>query len=407
MADAPALKRVLSLPLLTLYGLGTTVGAGIYVLVGEVAGQAGYLAPAAFLFAALLAGVSALSFAELSVRFPVSAGEAVYVQEGFGSSSVASIVGFMVIGAGVVSSAAITNGFVGYFQRLVDIPDWAALIAIVVVLVVIAIWGIAESVTVAAIVTVIEIGGLLIIIGAAGVNMESLPPLSDQISETLEGPMVYGVLVGGVLAFYAFIGFEDMVNVVEEVKDVRRVMPRAIIMTVFITTLLYVAVSVVAVLTIPPAELADSDAPLADIYQRATGGSAEMISLISVVAVLNGALIQIVMASRVLYGLANKGLLHIALATIHPKTRTPIVATAVIGALILTLALSFELLSLAQLTSLITLTVFALVNLALVRIKLRGNKSDPDSFVPLWVPVMGGVVSGGFAVFQLVELMTR
>lgn len=406
MTDAPSLKRVLTLPLLTLYGLGTTVGAGIYVLVGEVAGQAGYLAPVAFLLAALLAGVSALSFAELSVRFPVSAGEAVYVQEGFNSSAIASIVGFMVIGAGVVSSATIINGFAGYFQRLVEIPDWAALTGISVLLVVIAIWGIAESVTIAAIVTVIEIGGLLIIIGAAGVNLDNVPTLTDQLSGTLEKPLIYGVLAGGVLAFYAFIGFEDMVNVVEEVKDVRRVMPRAIIWTVVITTLFYVTVSSVAVLTIPPVELSNSKAPLADIYEKATGGGAEMISLISVLAILNGALIQVVMASRVLYGLANKGLVHPAIAKIHPKTRTPIVATLVVGAMILTLALSFDLLSLAQVTSLITLTVFALVNFALVRIKLRNRSSDPDKLVPLWVPIIGCAVSGGFAGFQLFELMT-
>ena len=359
------------------------------------------------MFAALLAGLSALSFAELCIRFPVSGGQAIYVHEGFDSSAFAAIVGFMVIGAGVASSATIINGFVGYFQRLVDIPDWAALIAITVLLVVIAIWGIAESVTVAAVVTVIEVGGLLVIIGAAGINLEDLPTITRHVGESFEGPFIYGVLVGGVLAFYAFIGFEDMVNVAEEVKDVRRLMPRAIILTVTITTLLYVAVSTAAVLTIPPAELATCEAPLADIYQKATGGGAELITLISIVAVLNGALIQIIMASRVLYGLANKGILHDSLATIHPKTRTPIVATIIVGAIILALALSFDLLSLAQVTSLITLTVFALANLALVRIKRRGDRDDPAILVPLWVPAVGCVVSGGFAVFQLVELMTR
>lgn len=407
MADTPALKRVLTLPLLTLYGLGTTVGAGIYVLVGEVAGQAGYLAPVAFLFAAVLAGISALSFAELSVRFPVSAGEAVYVQEGLGSSALASIIGFMVVGAGVVSSATIINGFAGYFQRIIDVPEGVALIGIAALLVAIAIWGIAESVIVAAIVTVIEIGGLIVIIGAAGINLESLPAITDEINAAEQGHLIYGVLVGGVLAFYAFIGFEDMVNVAEEVKDVRRVMPRAIILTVITTTLFYVAISTVAVLTIPPSDLAISKAPLTDIFEKATGRGGEIISLISIVAVLNGALIQIVMASRVLYGLANKGLLHAAFARVHPKTHTPILATIVVGTTVLTLALSFELLSLAQITSLITLTVFALVNLALVRIKLRGERDNPDNFVPLWVPTVGFAVCAGFALFQLAEFMTR
>lgn len=395
-----ALRRALNLPLLTLYGLGTTVGAGIYVLIGEVAGLAGYLAPLAFLVAAILAGISALSFAELSVRFPLSAGEAIYVREGFGSDRLAVLVGCLVIAAGVFSSAAIVNGFVGYFQRLVDIPGWAALTFIVAALGLIAVWGIAESVTVAALVTVVEIGGLVLILMVTGDRLSALPEIAAQVHGSLSWDVLAGVLAGGVLAFYAFIGFEDMVNVAEEVKDVRRVMPRAIILTVLLTTVLYVSVSLAAVLTIPPSELAGSKAPIADIYQAATGKSATLITLISIVAVLNGALIQIVMAARVLYGLANKGLLPRAFAAVDPRTRTPMVATAAISALILVLALSATLLSLAQATSLITLNIFALVNLALVRIKLRLPGPGPDSFLPLWVPISGFVVSAGFALFQ-------
>lgn len=400
MKEQIALRRALNLPLLTLYGLGTTVGAGIYVLVGEVAGLAGYLAPLAFLVAALLAGVSALSFAELSVRFPFSAGEAIYVREGFGSNRLAVLVGLLVISAGVVSSAAIVNGFVGYFQRLADIPGWAALVLIVAALGLIAIWGIAESVTIAALVTVIEIGGLAVILVVAGDNLATLPEVAAQIHSPLSWDVLAGVLSGGVLAFYAFIGFEDMVNVAEEVKDVRRVLPRAIILTVLVTTVLYVSVSLVAVLTIPPVELAGSKAPIADIYHAATGKPATLITLVSIVAVLNGALIQIVMAARVLYGLANKGLLPACFATVNPRTRTPLVATAIVSTVILVLALSASLLSLAQTTSLITLSIFALVNLALVRIKLRLPKPHPDAFLPLWVPIVGCIVSAGFALYQ-------
>lgn len=400
MTEQIALRRALNLPLLTLYGLGTTVGAGIYVLVGEVAGLAGYMAPLAFFLAAILAGISALSFAELSVRYPLSAGEAIYVREGFRSDRLAVMVGFLVIAAGVVSSAAIVNGFVGYFQRLVDIPSWAALVLIVAALGLIAVWGIAESVTVASVVTVVEIGGLVMILMVTGDQISALPEIVAQTRESLSWHQATGVLAGGVLAFYAFIGFEDMVNVAEEVKDVRRVMPRAIVLTVLLTTVLYVSVSLAAVLTISPADLADSKAPIADIYQAATGKPATLITLISIVAVLNGALIQIVMASRVLYGLANKGLLPRAFAAIDPRTRTPMVATAAISGLILILALSVTLLSLAQTTSLITLTIFSLVNLALVRIKLRLPGPDKDAFIPIWVPIGGFIVSAAFALYQ-------
>ncbi len=400
-----ALRRALNLPLLTLYGLGTTIGAGIYVLIGQVAGLAGYMAPLAFLVAAILAGISALSFAELSVRFPLSAGEAIYVREGFGSDQLAVLVGFLVIGAGVFSSAAIVNGFVGYLQRLIDIPDWTALVLIVAVLGLIAVWGIAQSVMVASVVTVVEIGGLAMILMVTGDRFDALPEIAAQVHGSLSWDVLVGVLAGGVLAFYAFIGFEDMVNVAEEVKDVRRVMPRAIILTVLVTTVLYVSVSLAAVLTIPPSELAGSKAPIADIYQAATGKPATLITLIRIVAVLNGALIQIVMAARVLYGLANKGLLPRAFAAINPRTRTPMIATALVSVVILALALSATLLSLAQTTSLITLSIFSLVNLALVRIKLRQPGHDPDAFVPLWVPVVGCIVSAGFALFQAHSLI--
>ncbi|MBT3627319.1 MAG: amino acid permease, partial [Rhodospirillaceae bacterium] len=174
--DSPAtLKRSLSLPMLVLYGLGTTIGAGIYALIGEVAGVAGMASPFSFLIAALIAGFTAFSFAELSARFPRSAGEAHYVQQATGLSALSTTIGLMVVFAGAVSSAAISNAFVGYLHEFFDLPRAAAIVAIVLAIGLLAAWGIAQSVIVAGILTVVEIGGLALVIWAGGDNLVDLP----------------------------------------------------------------------------------------------------------------------------------------------------------------------------------------------------------------------------------------
>ncbi|HIF49693.1 MAG TPA: amino acid permease [Cytophagales bacterium] len=257
MNEGPTLKRSLGLPLITLYGLGTVIGAGIFVLIGEVAGSAGMFAPVAFLVASLLAGLTAFSFAELASRFPKSAGEAVYVQEGFGWRPLSVTVGLLVALAGMVSCATIANGFVGYLHEFVALPDWLVVVAVVLGLGTIAVWGIVESVTIAALITIVEAGTLVVVVIMAGDAFTTLPARLPELIPPAEGAVWSGILGGSVLAFFAFIGFEDMVNVAEEVKDARRVMPRAIITVLIAAMTLYVAVSLVAVLTVPPAELAD------------------------------------------------------------------------------------------------------------------------------------------------------
>ena len=272
MSEAPSLRRSLSFPLLVLYGLGTTVGAGIYSLIGEVAGVSGYLAPLAFLVASLLAGVTALSFAELSARFPRSAGEAVYVREGLRSDRLAVAVGLMVVATGLVSAATIVNGFIGYFQDLIAVPRAVGVLAIVVILALVAAWGIGQSVTLAAVLTLVEVGGLVLVFWAGRESLVDLPARLPEFLPPLELSAWTGVLAGAFLAFYAFIGFEDMVNVAEEVKDVGRVLPLAIVITFLVTLLLYLLLAAVSVLAIPPADLAGSPAPLALVYRTATGG---------------------------------------------------------------------------------------------------------------------------------------
>jgi amino acid transporter len=391
------LSRRLNLPLLTFYGLGTTIGAGIFVLVGKVAGRAGLWAPVSFLVASLLAAFTAFSFAELVARYPRSAGEALYVREGFRSHRLALIVGLMVVLSGVVSSATIVNGSVGYINEFAAVPHALSVVLLLALLTGLAIWGIGESVTVAAVFTVLEIGGLVLVIWAAKGSLVDLPARGGELLPPFESGAWIGIMAGAMLAFFAFLGFEDLVNVAEEARDVTRTMPAAILLTLAVTTLLYVLVSTVAVLTVPPAELAGSSAPLATLYERSTGGGSAIVSGIAVFAVLNGALIQMIMASRVVYGLADQGELPAALAWVHPRTHTPLVATALVAGIILMLALFFPLEGLAEATSVIVLIVFTLVNLALVLIKRRGT--PPPAGVrtfPVWIPAIGFVASAGF-----------
>ena len=393
----PALSRRLNLPLLVFYGLGTTIGAGIFVLVGRVAGRAGMAAPVSFLAASLLAAFTAFSFAELVARYPRSAGEAIYVREGFRSHRLALIVGLMVALSGMVSSAAIVNGSVGYLQEFLAMPRGAGIILILALLTALALWGIGESVTAAAIFTVLEIGGLLLVIWAAKGSLAELPARGAELIPPADAGTWIGITAGAMLAFYAFLGFEDLVNVAEETRDVTRTMPAAILLTLGVTTILYVLVATVSVLTVTPDELAQSGAPLAFVYERATGGPSGIISGIAVFAVLNGALIQMIMASRVIYGLADQGELPAGLARVNARTHTPVLATILVAAIILVLALFFPLDILAETTSVIVLIVFATVNLALILIKRRGAAAPKGvRTYPVWIPAIGFTASTGF-----------
>ena len=392
--------------MVTLYGLGTTLGAGIYVLVGKVAGAAGGWAPFSFLLASALAAFSALSFAELSSRYPKSAGPAVYVFKGFGSQGLSTFVGFLVIFSGVVSSATIANGFVGYLHGFIVVPPPVAVTALVLLLGVIAGLGIKQSVGTAAVITLIEIAGLIWIIYGASDEMAAALSELRPIEPTAGFTSSFtGVVSGAVLAFYAYIGFEDMVNVAEEVRSVERTLPRAIILTLVITTLLYVLVILAAMAAIPTQELSVSEAPLALVFERTTNAPPGLISAIALLAVVNGALIQIIMGARMLYGLSKENWLPGAFARVNARTRTPLLATGCVTVLVLFFALLLPLTSLAKMTSMLLLTVFALVNLALYRMRRHQPSLNGGFRIPLWIPAAGGVTSAIFAVVCLVDLL--
>lgn len=403
----PALQRRLGLPLLTFWGVGTIVGGGFYALIGDVAAEAGLLTPAAFLVAAIVAGFSALSFSELSARLPYSAGEAHYVLEAFGRQGLSAVVGWMVITTGVVSAATLANAFARFARTLADVPAPAVVITVVLVLGAIAAWGIAESVVAAAVVTVVESCGLLVVIALAGDQLGRLPELWHGLMVGPTSFTVSGVFLGAFLAFYSFVGFEDMVNLAEEVREPQRNMPRGILLSLGISTALFALVTLVVVAAVPLPQLVGSGAPLSLAVQAKSPTVAQGLTLVGMVAGLNGALVQIVMASRVAYGLARRGQAPSLFTRVHPRTHTPIWATAAASALVVLLALGLPLVTLAKVTSAVLLLVYALVNLSLLQLKRRPDWTageGPD--YPRWVPAIGLLVTLAFLFFQLASALS-
>ncbi|MCW9079099.1 MAG: APC family permease, partial [Gammaproteobacteria bacterium] len=342
----------------------------------------------------------AFTYAELSARFPLSAGEAVYVQKGLGIRPLAAIVGLLIVLAGIVSSATILRGFAAYLQVFVALPEGIILPVAVIILGGLAAWGITQSVLVAALLTLIEIAGLVLIIW---IGLPELTASTDKVLAAVklaEINVLPGIMVGAFLAFFAFIGFEDMVNVAEEVRQPERNLPRAILLALAISTLLYFAVSLVSVASVPLDLLGDSEAPLALIYQQVTGREPVLITIIGMLAVINGVLIQIIMASRMAYGMARKQWLPPVFGRINARTRTPLNSTLVISVLVLLMALWAQTETLAKATSFFLLTVFALANLSLWRLKRRGDQPADIINVPAWVPITGFFASSAFFLIQ-------
>jgi amino acid transporter len=383
------LRRRLGLPLLVLYGVGITIGAGIYVLIGAVAGRSGIYSHWAFMIAAVVMALTVASYAEMATRYPVSAGEAAYVKAAFHSRTLSIATGLLTLATGIVAAAAVTLGGVGYVRQVIALPPAYLAVAIVLILGVVAAWGILESVLLAGLFTLIETGGLVLLIAAAVHSDISFVPVLLSVPP-VSAPVLSGIAFSSLLAFFAFVGFEDLANIVEEAKLPHRDIPLAMLLTLLITSVLYVLVAAVAVGAVDPAELAGSAAPLSLVFRKVAGISPATFNAIAVVATLNTILAQMTMASRVVYGMARQGDLPEILGRVDVRTGTPLIATALVMAMVMVLALAFPLERLAEGTSIATLATFALVNLSLLRIKARGIPSRaPHVRVGAWVPALG------------------
>ncbi len=359
-------------------------------MVGKVAGFAGTSTTLAFVIAMITAAFTAFSYMELAGRYPVSASVSVYLHKAFGKRWLSVLIGLAMVAGGIASAAALSQGFAGYLSSFIGVPTSVASVGLIIILGAIAIKGIGESAKTAALFTAVEVLGLILIIwfgrSAFGTaNVSSILTIDPAFG-------VSGLIAGSFLAFYAFIGFEDMVNVAEEAKDPRRTMPLAILIALLMSTLLYLLVAVVATTLVSPAELANASAPLTLVFERSGANHADVLSLIGMVATVNGVIVQIIMGSRILYGLSKQGWLPSKLAKIHSKNKTPVTATLVVlGAMILG-TLLLPLVSLAQLTSLLVLSIFTLVNVSLIVIKRRHEKHQGYISVPRFMPYVGTVL---------------
>lgn len=387
------LLRTLTLGHAVLYGLGVTIGAGIYVLVGAAAGRSGMHAPIAFVLAAAIMALSGASFAELGTRMPVAASEAAYVLAAFKRKWFSSATGLLVVLTAVVSGATISVGSASYIGTFLSLPQPWIIALVVLSMGAVACLSARQSVGFAGVMTMVEIGGLVLIIGAGLIH----PPVFTRLPEMLPGGDLHawtGIGQTALLAVFAFIGFEHLVNISEEMKNPTRTLPLALFITVVVTAVLYASVVWIALVAVPPDELAASPAPLALVFQRLTGLPLIVLSSIAVIATLNGVIVHAIMIGRVLYGLAEQGQLPPALKRVSAATGTPVLATLVGVVAILLFALFVPLTGLAELTSRLTLGAFSLVNLALIKIKLSETSRPAHIFiVPFWVPVVGLLLS--------------
>jgi len=407
--NKPALKRVVGTWMLTLYGIGNIVGAGVYVLVGKIAEPAGYLAVIAFLVAALVAFCAALSYAELASRFPVSAGVAVYLHEAFKAKRLSTVVGLMLVGAGIVSSATLLKGFAGYFYQLTGVDPWVSIPVTAVLLMAVMLKGIKESVGVAALLTIIEVGGLLFLVGSILLaEPGAVTHFTGGFSEGLasfDAVAFAGVISAAFIAFYAFVGFEDMVNIAEEVKKPQTAFPRAILISIATVTVLYLAVTIVVLGVLAPHQLGSSTAPLADAFRAATGNEATLIIIISLLATLNGVLVNIIMGSRFLYGMARRGWIAEWFSKVSAR-HIPARGTILVGTLAFVAAMLLPIERLAQTTSLLLLFVFLAANVSLIVVR---RKSTPElqalRISPTFMPWVGAFASAGLLIGQAVVMV--
>lgn len=375
------LKRSMGLVSLVLYGTGTILGAGIFVVIGEVMGTAGVLAPLAYAAAGVVAVFTALSFAEIAARVPSAGGAIDYVREGFGSDPFAGVIGWMMIIANIVSGATITTGFVSYLGSFVDVPHWIATTALVVLLGAVSIAGMKQSAWFMSVTTAIGIATLLAVLWLLRDSLAAWPGRLIEGGEAGSAGAASAILAGAFLAIYSFIGFGDVAQTAEEVKDVRTTLPRAMWLVLVIVFVFYLAIAAALAGRDDIAAIAAADAPLVRAASENSGFPALPLAIASLFVIVNGALTQVIAAARLLMDMGRDDLLATPaiFGRVNATTNTPIIATLASLAVILVLALFVPLGTLASGTSLAILVVFTAVNAALWKLKRAGQPADvPD-----------------------------
>lgn len=389
------LQRTLGWKTYGLFGLGNIIGAGIYVLIGEVAGEAGNGAIWSFVVAGLVAGFTVLSYSALATKYPLSAAEAVFVLRSFSNRSLALLVGLALAFAGIVSAGVLLNGFANYFSELVDLPRVIFISSALVILAAIAIKGINETAKFAVVITIIEVAGLAIIIVSSGLSPDFVTNANQVISSSLEVGAL-PILFGSFLAFYAFIGFEDMVNVAEEVKDPKKNVKKGMLFAMSSAMVLYALVAIASLSVLSADQLAKSGAPLATVFEQTSNIGFPLITIIGLFAIVNGIIAQIIMSSRVLYGLSREKLIAGWFGQVNPKTKTPINTTVLVSIIMLAGALTLPLVTLASMTSFGLLFIFSVVHASCLKLK------DRLDINPLF-PTIGLTLNIGIILVQILQ----
>jgi basic amino acid/polyamine antiporter, APA family len=408
--EHPDLKRGIGPWLLLFFILGDIVGAGIYALVGEVGGLVGGAIWSAFLCAFVLAIFTASSYAELVTKYPRAGGSATYVNNAFRNPFVSFMVAFAVMASGITSACTLTLAFSGdYLAQFISVPIIGAAIVFMLLITAINFYGISESVRINVVLTLVEITGLIliIIIGIAALAGGHGDP--GRAFEFKEGTSVLTALLAGtVLAFYALIGFDDSVNVAEETQHPSRNYPRAIFGALLLAGVIYLLVTFTASMVVPTATLAESSGPLLEVVEAGPIAiPTKLFAAIALLAVSNGALINMIMASRIVYGMGDQGVIPAVFSTVHPSRRTPWVSiafTSVIALLVLiTIGRNDEALStLGSTTVVLLLIAFVMVNISVL--VLRRDEVGHEHFrTPTVFPILGAVIAGGLLIYQAVS----
>ena len=394
-AEEGELRRAIGPKLLLLFIVGDILGGGIYALVGEVGGETGGAIWIAFTLALVMAAFTAGSYAELVSKYPRAGGAGLYVHKAFGNPFFSFMIAFAVAMSGITSAATLSRAFGGdYLNVFVDIDVVLAALALLTLIALVNFRGIAESVKLNVGFTIVEVGGLLLIILIAVVAVIQGDADTSRPFEIKEGSSLIGVaLAGAALAFYALIGFEDSVNISEEVKNPTRVYPKVIFGGLLIAGTIYLLVTIGASAVVPTSDLSSSSGPLLEVVKQGPLGiDTKVFSAIGLLALSNGALINMIMASRLMYGMSREGVLPKPFATVHPGRRTPWVAIIFTTLVAAGLIIEANLEALARTTVALLLIVFTVVNATVLW--LRRDPVDHDHFqIPSVIPVLGVGVS--------------
>ena len=390
-SEPSTLRRGIGGPLLFAFILGDVLGAGIYALMGVLSERVGGMLWAPLLAALLLALLTAGSYAELVTKYPRAGGAAVFAERAFKNRLVSFLIGFSMLAAGVTSAAGLSIAFAGeYLSTFVDLPVIPVAIVFLAVVAALNARGIRESLGANVVMTVIEVSGLIIVVVVVGVLLGGGGGDVGRVAQPPEGTGVAtAVLAGAIIAYYSFVGFETSANMIEEVKEPSKVYPRALFTALGTAGLVYVLVGLASSIALPPEELAASSGPLLAVVEASgVGVPSWLFSLIALIAVANGALLTMIMASRLTYGMAEQGLLPRVLSRVLPSRRTPWVAILATTVVAMLLTLVGDLSLLAETVVLLLLFVFLSANISVL--VLRRDRVEHAHFrVWTFVPVLG------------------